>query len=413
MNALDEMIVTIDTLDHQGRGIARVSGMTIFVDGALPFEQVRIKVQKVKKKIVEASVIEWIKKSGKRVNAPCPYYDFCGGCDLMHMNLEDQISYKENKVKEIMVRYADLELNKIKPMIQNEQMFYYRNKVTFQVKEKIGFYKKKSYEIISIDACMIAHPKINEILKVLKSLPLENITQIVVRISQNGKESMVTIYYYDEIEKEKIKEILAPHVTSIILNNGKEEVLYGDSIIYEKLGNYTFAISSSSFFQVNSFMTEKLYQKVLESLSLTGKETVLDLYCGTGTIGIFLSEQVKEVVGMEINPAAIENANHNKEINQVENITFYVGDVSKSAKKIPVKPDVIVVDPPRAGLDMKALETILEKNPKRIIYVSCDPMTLARDLKLLSGSYHVLEVTPVDMFTQTYHVECVCLLERL
>lgn len=412
MKTNDELIVTIDNFDHQGRGIARVNGMTVFVEGALPKEQVKIKIVKVKKKIAEATVIELLKKSEHRVKPMCPYYGICGGCDLMHFDFEEQNIYKENKIKEMMIRYGDVEIEKIKPLIRNEHPFYYRNKVTFQVKEKIGFYQKKSYDIISIDSCMIADSKINEILKVLKKIPLENITQIVVRTSKYTKDAMVVIYASGNVEKEAIKETLKSYVTSLILHNGKEKVLYGNPVIYEKLKDKIFAISPTSFFQVNTDNAIKLYEKTLEYASLTGRETVIDLYCGTGTIGIFVSDSAKEVLGIEINSEAVQNANTNKEMNHAYNVNFLNGDVSKKIQEVELKSDVVIVDPPRAGLDKHTIEILLKMNPKRIVYVSCDPMTLARDLKLLQEYYHVEELTPVDMFSETYHVECVVKLER-
>ncbi len=403
------MKVKIEKLDHQGRGIARSEGLTIFVENALPEEVVEIELTKTKKKIAEARVIKWIQKSKNRVLPKCPYYDKCGGCHLMHLNIEEQNSYKEQKIKEILTRYGEVQEERIKTLIKNETPYYYRNKATFQVKEQLGFYQKKSYDIVPIDSCLIVHPKINEILAYLKKLSLKNITQIIVKSSDNGEYSMVVMETNGNVSKKSIQQVLEGHVTTLIIN---QEVVFGDGVIYEKMKDKVFQISPKSFFQVNTKMAVKLYEKVLEYASLTGKEIVYDLYCGTGTIGIFLSDKAKEVIGIEVNEDAILNANHNKEINQASNVTFYGGDVSKKIDELNQKPDVIVVDPPRAGLDIHTIQMLKKLNSKRIIYVSCDPMTLARDLKLLQENYEIKEVTPFDLFTHTYHVENVCLLER-
>lgn len=412
MKLNDEFIVTIDNMDYQGRGIARVNGITIFVENALPKEQVKIKIKKIKKNIAEAIVLEFLKESSVRVKPQCPYYSLCGGCDLMHLKIEEQNQYKELKIKELMIRYGNVEIEKIKPMIKNEQPLFYRNKVTFQVKEKIGFYRKKSYDIISIDSCLIADDKINEILKVLKTLPLKNVSQIIVRSSKYTSDTMVVIECFGKIEEKTILESLKPYVSSLIVKNEIEKVLYGNSVIYEKMKDKIFAISPSSFFQVNTNQAIKLYEKALEYANLHGKEKVLDLYCGTGTIGIFMSDYAKEVVGIELNESAIENAKKNAELNHTQNVTFLCGDASKQIDHLPFKPDVIIVDPPRSGLSRHVIDTILKLNPNKIVYISCDPMTLARDLVLLEEKYNVLELTPVDLFTETYHVECVCVLNR-
>lgn len=412
MKANDEIIVTIEKFDHQGRGIAHAFGKTIFVVNAIPEEQVKIKVTKVKNKIAEAYVIEVIQSSPLRVTPPCPYYEKCGGCDLMHVSYEEQLRYKENKVRELMTRYAGLKEDVLKPIMASETPFNYRNKVTFQVKETIGFYQKKSYEIIPIDTCIISDEKINQVLSILKHHSLPNIDQIIVRSSKYTEESMVVLDTNGPISTSFMSE-LQNIVTSIVEKRGFQyHTLYGKDFIHEKLGDYYYKISPSSFFQVNTDQALKLYRKVEEYVSLTGNETVLDLYCGTGSIGIFISAKAKEVLGIELNSEAVENANENKERNHVSNISFLAGDVSKLIDQVAIKPDVVVVDPPRAGLDSHTIDILKKLSPKRMVYVSCDPMTLARDLKLLQEEYEVLEVTPVDMFSETQHVECVCALSK-
>ena len=398
-------IVTIEKFDNQGRGIAHLEDRILFVENALPGETVKVKITKTKKKIAEAIAVEVIEKSERRVEPPCPYYESCGGCDLMHLSYQNQLSYKEQKVRELMIRYANIEEEKIKKIVQSEPL-YYRNKITLQVKETIGFYKKKSYEIIPIDHCKISDPKINQILSILTTFSFSTPGQIMIRSRKDQKETMIVFDQLD-VTIENL-ESLKPLVTSIVKrNHHKEEVLFGNGVIHENIGKYEYVISPSSFFQVNTLETEALYTKVKEYAHLTGTETVFDLYCGTGTIGIFISDQAKKVLGIEVNQDAIKNANKNKERNRVSNIEFLCGDVANLIDQVKLKPDVVIVDPPRAGLDSHTIQVLESMNPNRIVYVSCDPFTLARDLKLLQECYQVEEITPVDMFPQTYHVECV------
>ncbi len=393
---MKKLEVEIINLDHFGRGIAK-KDKPIFIDNALVGEVVEIEITKDKKKYSEGKVINYIKKSPLRVESDCPYYDKCGGCDLLHLSYEEQLKYKENKVKEIIKKFSGLEcVNKIVPSVQ----YNYRNKVTLHVNKKVGYYQKKSYDIIAIDKCLIADNKINQLINKLNKIDLNTINKIMIRVT--NKETMLVVEG-GEIDTDFFKE-----VDTIIVDN---KILKGRGYIVEEINNLKFVISPNSFFQVNRLGMINIYNQVLKYVD--NNTNVLDLYCGTGTIGIYLASKVNQVLGIEINESAINDALLNKKINNLNNIEFKLGDVGTVLNNYNFKADCIVVDPPRAGLDNLAIKNILKINPQKLIYVSCDPVTLARDLNLLSNDYSVLEITPFDMFSNTYHVECVCLLKKI
>lgn len=394
-----EYIVTIEKLDHQGRGIAFTDKIITFIPNALVGEKVKIRIARNTKKIREAEIIEIIEKSDDRVEPLCKYTE-CGGCDLMHMSYLDQLKYKENKVKEIMERFTHIDIN-IKDIISSE--LNYRNKATFQIRENVGYYKKKTYEVINIDNCLIVDEKINELLNLVKKNNLENIYQVVIRVSST--ESMIV---FKVSGKYDIDMNLFKNIDNLIIYEDKKyKNIKGKGFIIENIGAYKYMISPDSFFQVNSKCVYNLYSKVKEYVKTSN--SLLDLYCGTGTIGIFLSDIANKIVGIEINEYAVKDALVNKELNGVKNINFICKDVALLEDSF--EADTIVIDPPRSGLDKKVIDFINKVNPKKIVYVSCDPVTLARDLNILSESYNVVELTPVDMFPYTCHVECVCVLK--
>lgn len=396
--------VNIEKLDHYGRGIARIDSVPVFIDNALPGENIEIEITNKKKKFYEAKTVEIIEKSDLRVISSCPYYNECGGCNIMHMSYPQQLIFKENKVKEVLKKFTGFE--NVKTIVGSND-FNYRNKVTLKVKQNIGYYKQKSYEIVAIDKCLIADDRINKIIDNLQNISLENIQEIVIRVT--NKESML-IFYSNDLIKIDINDF--KNVNTIICITDKQTVLKGKGYIEEKIKGIKFIISPTSFFQVNTNGMINLYDKVLEYADLKGNENLLDLYCGTGTIGIYLSKYCGKVFGIEINKEAIKDALVNKEINDLENVDFQAGDVKEVLKKNKFIPDIIVVDPPRAGLDKKVIEEIISLSPNKLIYVSCDIVTLARDLNLLKDKFNIIECTPVDMFPNTYHVESVVLLEK-
>lgn len=401
----------VENLDHQGRGIIRDNGMVIFVSNALPQEEVEIKFIKEKKNLKEACVTSYRKISNDRQQPLCPYYDTCGGCHIMHMPYTKQLEWKERKVREIFNKFMDYDVSNCIQNIMGSQEWNYRNKATFQVKQKIGYFKKHSNIIVSIEHCDIVDLKINHLFSIITELDVSDCSQIVIRASKNTNQTMVVLDTKASVGKNVIDR-LKPYTTSIYQKGKEWKLLYGKPYIEETIGDFIFKISPDSFFQVNTRQAETLYQLVLQYAALTQDDCVLDLYCGTGTIGLYLSKFCKKVLGIEINEQAVCDANENKGLNEIENVHFICSDVASMINKIKESYDVIIVDPPRSGLDKNTISYLKSCNAKRIIYVSCDPVTLARDLNCLQYCYEVKELTPVDMFPQTYHVECVCVMSR-
>lgn len=364
--------VTITDLNHQGKGIGRIENKIVFVPNTLPNEIVEIEIIKNKKNFMEGKVISILQKSPKRIESLCPYYPKCGGCQLLHMPYAEQLSYKQKKMKNILTRYG-LETVKLQNIIASPKNFYYRNKATFQNENnKLGYFEEESYHFIPIESCLLLDEKINHS---IKNLPT-NQGKIIVRSNQN------------EVIFEENKKIIHTIV------------------------DYHFAVSIPSFFQINDSVTPLLYEKVKEYLHPTKEDIILDLYCGTGTIGIFISKECKKVIGIEISKEAIIDAKENAKRNRITNIEFICGDAGKETKKLKEKPTGIIIDPPRSGLNKETIHLLLQLGPKKIVYVSCDPMTLVRDLNILKEKYDILEITPFDMFPNTYHVENVVLLSR-
>lgn len=400
--------VVIDRLDHQGRGIGYIDGKIVFVPNALVGESVRIKIVRENKKFYEGIVIDYYSKSNERVNVECPYYEFCGGCDIMHMNYDFQHDYKINKVCDIIKKFVHDEI-KISE-INYDNQFYYRNKATFHVKEGVGYYKEKTYDLIDIDKCMISSLEINNVLSVLKKMSLNNISQVVVRSSFYDKSIMVIFSVAGEVDKEYLIDSLKDIVSSIYIKSDKYKLIYGNEYIIDMIGDKKFVISPDSFFQVNTPMAYKLYSKVRDYAGNLDNSNVLDLYCGTGTIGLFVGG--KTIVGVEINESAIHDANVNKELNGISNCKFICGDSGKVLKKLDKNFDVVIVDPPRSGLSSLSIDEVISVGAKRVIYVSCDPVTLARDLNIFKEYYNIKEISLFEMFPNTHHVESVCLLEK-
>ncbi len=397
--------VRVTDVDYMGRGVARIDNIVTFIPGVLKDEIVEISQKKSKKNYNEAKLVKVLESNPSRIIPLCLLYEDCGGCDLMHMNYEEQLDFKENKVKNTIKKFANLDI-KINKIIKSEEVFNYRNKVTFHVNNVLGFYEKDSNNFIKIDKCLLLDKNINKLMKQLNYLDLTSISEITIRICKNNNESMLILATTKDIDVSRIKGF-----SSIYLYNGRYILKQGTKTIIERMNDFNFYISPSSFFQINTFQAINLYDKVKEYAALTGKETLLDLYCGTGTIGLYLSRNCQKVYGIELNKDAINDANLNKQKNNIKNVDFYCENANKFMEKVKEKLDVIVVDPPRAGLDSKTINSILKVKPTKVIYVSCDVATLARDLKILNEQYEVLELTPFDMFPNTCHVECVCVMK--
>ncbi|MCM3761770.1 23S rRNA (uracil(1939)-C(5))-methyltransferase RlmD [Alkalihalobacillus oceani] len=442
-----QLTVKIEDLTHEGAGVAKVEGYTLFVPKALPGEVVQIKVIKTNKGYGFARLLSIETASPDRVEPSCPIYQQCGGCQLQHLSYEAQLRVKQKQVKDVLERIGGITGIPVHPTLGMDEPWRYRNKSQVPVGEReggliAGFYQERSHRIIDMDECLIQHEENDAIIRTVKQIAKElgirgydedkhrgTLRHVVARYGkQTGDIMVVLITRGKELPKqqqliEAIKSKI-PNLKSIVHNiNSKRtnvifgdetRVLWGDEYIYDSIGEIKFAISARSFYQVNPEQTKVLYDKALEYADLSGSETVIDAYCGIGTISLFLAQRAKHVYGVEIVPDAIADAKRNARLNGITNAEFAVGEAEKIMPwwyAQGIRPDVIVVDPPRKGCDPALLETILNMKPKRVVYVSCNPATLARDLKVLEeGGYTTKEVQPVDMFPQSTHVECVALL---
>lgn len=395
------MKVKIEKLDHFGRGITNINNKICFVENALPNEIVNIEIIKETKKYFLAKTIDFIEKSPSRIIEPCPFYNKCGGCNLEHLSFSKENEFKRRKVQELLVKFAKINPTLVKETIFSNE-YNYRNKVTFHGNGNIfGYYKENSNDLLKIDKCLLLDKRINEIVKLLQT-ESNKITELLIRTNNDSSKIMLKITgQVNNIETLKNK-------VDVLFINSK--CLTKEEKITTTIGSKKYILSVDSFFQVNKTLTEKLYDKVKEQVEKVRPNRLLDLYCGTGSIGIYASDFTKEIIGVDYSKSNIEDANENKKLNNLKNITFIndkVENVIDTFKDI----DMIIVDPPRTGLDQKTIINIERISPKHLIYVSCDPATLARDLNLLTN-YEVEEVTPFNMFPRTYHVECVSVLYR-
>ena len=392
----------IEKLDNFGRGICYVNDKITFVTNALPDEIVNIKLTKESKKYNEAIVTEYLKKSPKRIDNICPYYEECGGCNLLHMSYQDTLNFKKDKLESIIYKYAKLQRDiEIIP----SKDFNYRNKVTLKIKNyKYGYYKESTHKIIPITKCYIAETAINDFIKDIKYLNVKN-GELVIRSNYNNE----LLLWLKTKEKPNIDiPYLKEHykISGIILN---DQVIDGESSYIELINHQIFTVSYDSFFQINRDICSKLFNLINEYIN--DNEVILDLYCGVGTLGINASSHAKKTFGIEIVRNAILNAITNAKINKRDNVYYMLGDASKCLPKIKEHLNTIILDPPRAGLDKVTLNTILSFKPDKIIYVSCDPMTLARDLNELQRVYNLEVIKGLDMFAYTNHIETFCVLK--
>lgn len=403
--------------DNDGFGIGKYNNMVVFVKNALPGETGDVIITELKKNYAKGEMQKFDKISSNRCDAPCSYFNECGGCNLQHQRYTEQLLYKENKIKKALSSIAKINDVKINKM-ESKAEYYYRNKVTLKVdKNIIGYYKNKSNSLISINECLLCNEKINSTIMIIKEyikdFPNHNITEIVIRYSSYKDEIMIVLNSPEDknidhlIDYLKLKLI---NLKTIILN---DKTVYGDGFIMEKVGDFEYKISSSSFFQINSREVKNLYDKVLEYAAIKSSDTILDLYCGAGTISLMIAKYAKKVIGVEVVESAIKDANENASLNNIVNTSFVLGKVEDCIGEIEDKAfDIVVLDPPRFGSDIKTLESIINLNPRTIVYISCDPGTLSRDLITLAKNYFIEEITPIDMFPETSHLECIVKLVR-
>ena len=396
--------VVIEKLDNQGRGICYINDTITFVPNTLPGEAVEVELTKTSKKYNEAKVIRYIKKSEKRVEGKCPFFGHCGGCELLHSTYEDTLKYKKEKLESIIYRYAHIKTNI--DIIPSAKQLNYRNKITLKVADsKYGYYETNTHNLVQINNCLLAEESINNFIKDFSYLNIKN-GEVVIRSNYN-KELLIYIKSKEKINPD-IEYLKSKHkIVGIILN---DKPLVGDTSFIEIINHMLFQVSYDSFFQVNRGICSKLFNLIEQEVN--EYETILDLYCGVGTLGINATKKANKAYGIEIVKNAVLNAITNSKINKRDNIYYMLGDVGETLPKIKDEIDTIIVDPPRAGLDDKTKETLLDFKANKIIYVSCDPMTLARDLKDLQEIYNIKTIKGLDMFPFTQHCESITILER-
>ena len=391
------MQVHIDRMDHFGNGIGNINGKIIFVKGALTGETVDVTITKDKKSFMEGTINTIIYKSSKRVEPFCNYFGVCGGCSLCHLNYENTLEYKKDRVKNILSKFDIPKIN----VIRNENDLYYRNKIELKIVDgKLGFYEKNTHNLIEIKECKVTKKSINKSFEFVKNMKLEN-ANVTIRANYNDE----VLIIIDSKEKPVILNPEDYKIVGIVLN---DKCIYGQDNFMEKINNLFFTVSYNSFFQVNNYINLELFNLIKENI--VGK-TVLDLYSGVGTLSIVTSKVVDKVYSIEVIPNAVKNALINAKINKCDNINFILGKVEDKIGFINDKIDTIIVDPARAGLDKKTIEVINNICPQRIIYVSCDTQSLANNLVDLAN-YEIKKLYILDMFSYTYHIECFCILDR-
>ncbi len=437
--------IDVRDLTDKGEGIGRIEGLTVFVNGAVPGDRVLIKVTTLKKNYALGEMVEMINPSELRVQPPCEYFGNCGGCQIQNIAYKDQLRIKKQVVVDALERIGNLKGVQVEETLGMENPYRFRNKSSFPLNSKgeMGFYKKRSHEIVPINTCLIQGEIVDKIMNFIQEwIKREKIStydekrhkgllrHIVIRESKENGEVMI-IFVTNSKKKESVIERFTlelkksfPEVVSIYQNINRNKGnrimgfenlhLSGKEQIIDHIGNQAFKISPNSFFQVNNTQANKLYEKALEYADLKGEEIVFDLYCGIGSITSRLALKAKKVYGIEVVGDAIDNAEENKALNNIDNIEYILGyseDETEELIQRGIIPDVIVVDPPRKGLETKLIDKIIDVKPNRIVYVSCKPSTMARDVAIFTQHGYTLEkVQPVDMFPHSMHVETVALL---
>ena len=459
----DTLSLTIDSLAYGGKGVAKVEDFVIFVRGGLPQEKIMARIVKSRKSFAEAVLVEVLESSSSVVPAKCDHFPTCGGCTFQNLDYETQVEQKQQQVVDIYERIGGLPNVKLDRVVHAEDLFHYRNKMEFSFSNRrwilpeedkgvddsfaLGLHASGRYDkILDIDTCWIQKPIGNEILRTVKRITREKglepydvlkhqgfLRNLVIRIGERTGEVMVNLVTSEEdpnllqpIVDRLVKEF--PSITSIVNNVTRrkaavsygewELTLHGSPYIHDEVGGYTFEISANSFFQTNTIQAEKLYGLALEYSDLSGQEIVYDLFCGTGSISIFMASHAKQILGFELIHYAVEDAVRNAVSNGVFNCRFFEANLDKYFRVSPIlkkieKPHVVVLDPPRAGMHRKLAKDVVQMMPGKIVYVSCNPSTQARDVALLQeGGYQLEKLAMVDMFPHTPHIETVAMLRK-
>ena len=440
-----EHIVAIEGYGEGGMGVARIDGRVVFVHGALRGETCRVLILKTLKSVAFAKVLEVIEPSGARVESDCPYFPRCGGCTYRHMSYEEELRLKKQRVQDNLSRIGGSDVT-VEEILGARDTLRYRNKAQYPVSKDgaVGFYRARTHEVIECEHCLLVKPEaaaaaeaLREYMQSCRVAGYDEKTgrglvrHLYVRSNAAGESLICVLVNGDKLPKEdRLVALLrdaCPKCRGIVLGTNTKKgnvilgdryrTLWGDDRLEDTLCGKRFLLSVPSFYQVNRTQAERLYAKAIEFADLTGRETVLDLYCGAGTITLALSDHAKKVLGAEIVPEAIDDARENAVRNDVRNVEFFCGDASDVAKKLAqehLRPDVITVDPPRKGLAPDVVESIAEMQPQRVVYVSCDSATMARDVKRFAElGYTATRAAAVDMFPRADHVETVCLLSKL
>ena len=440
--------ILINNVSHQGEGIGRVENFAVFVPGAIKGEKIEVKITEIRKNFARGELEKIILPSLNRVKPPCSVFNLCGGCHLQHINYKKQLEMKKEIVENVLSRIGNQNID-VMPIIGMEIPWRYRNKGHFHLAREnenitLGFYQSKSHDLVPVSQCLLFSQNINSLIKYLeKELTRQKITiynhktdkgnfrGIVLRESKYTGEIMIIFITREErwyLDENFLNNLIIafPQVVSLCQNINKNpkmalfgkdfRILKGKTFIEDHIGSFKFKISPSSFFQVNVLQTEILYKKILEYANLSGKETVIDSYSGTGTISIYLAGKAKKVYGLELQKGAVRDAWANGELNNLSNLKFFSGKAESWLYKWVQrgeKVEVIIIDPPRRGCSREVLKNIIKIKPEQILYVSCDMPTLARDIKYITqNGYNIEEVQPIDMFPHTSHIECLVHLTR-
>lgn len=395
--------VKILRLDDQGRGIGYINNKIIFIPNTLPDEEVIVEIEKETSKYYVGKVIEYVKKSDRRVDSKCPYYDLCGGCNLLHMSYDESVNYKLDKFRNILSKFANITSNI--EVIENKDIFNYRNKVEFKIENyEWGYYNNNTHNFVSISECLLAKNSINKVIE-YKDLFDIKCGSIIIRSNYND-EILIVINSEEKVDinidelKTKIK------LVGIVVN---DKTYYGEKYFIEKFNDKLFKVNYNSFFQVNNYITNEMINIINDN---SYGDTLLDLYCGVGFLGQCVSDKYDKIYGIEINENSILDAINNANINNIRNTYYLCGDSAKCISKINDKIDTLLIDPPRTGLVKNMVSDVINIDAERIIYVSCNPISLARDLSNLEYLYNVEKVYLLDMFSNTYHFESIAILNK-